>query len=542
MGGDLSRRDFLTSGLGTVAALGLGARCAAAPSDVEGETTLAHERDTALCLNEDDSHFFSSRAGRRLTVEDVDGWVDQYADTQVRELMLCPNCMRTSYASEVWDPIWRGYDPDGPDDQPLLASTPPEARRGARGWIHTAWQLHQDGIDPYARWIARARQRGLSPWLSVRMNDVHNVDDEQSYIHSEFWRQHPEYRRVPYRFAEWQDRAFDYGHPEVREYHLMLIRELAERYDPDGFELDWMRFGYHFRPGHEGEGAELLTAFTAEVRALLDAAQQRRGHAIRLGARVPSRPDTALALGMDAVRWARQGLLDMLVVTPFWASIEPDMPIEVWRGLLEGTKVVLAAGIELLLRPSPDYANPPTNTLETVRGAAATLLDRGADRVYLFNYMDSATTASDVENYRTMLTECGRLETLVGKPRRHVLTYSDTWAVGAPRAYALPRSTQPGRWLAFRIPIGPRPEGAQTTVRLGMDGASPEEAAGWRVRLNGSLCAPVGVVTPSGAKPTVPLYAYSAPLDAPQRGHNVIEIEPATARQVVWVELAVGFP
>ncbi|HZP81238.1 MAG TPA: hypothetical protein VFB21_06350 [Chthonomonadaceae bacterium] len=202
---------------------------------------------TARCLNEDNSHFFYTRAGQRLDAAAVDAWVDQYAGTQVRELLLCPNCMRTSYASRVWDPIWRGYDPHGPDDQPLLASLKPDDRTGARGWIHTAWQLDQDGIDVYARWIARSREVGISPWLSMRMNDVHNVDDARCYIHSEFWRENPELRRVPYRFAEWADRAFDYGRPEVREYHLKLIRELAERYDFDGLELDWMRFGFHFR-------------------------------------------------------------------------------------------------------------------------------------------------------------------------------------------------------------------------------------------------------------------------------------------------------
>ena len=120
-----------------------------------------------LCLNEDNSHYFFTRAGKKLAVETVASWVDQYAGTQVRELMLNVNCMRTSYASQVWDPIWRGYDPEAGDDQPLLASTPVESRKGTRDWIHTAWQLHKDGIDVYDVWIRRARQHGLSPWIST---------------------------------------------------------------------------------------------------------------------------------------------------------------------------------------------------------------------------------------------------------------------------------------------------------------------------------------------------------------------------------------
>jgi len=325
---------------------------------------------TALCLNEDNSHFYFTRAGEEPTTDLVDRWVDQYAGTQVRELLMSPNCMRTSYASEVWDPIWRGYDPSGPDDQPLLASLSPSSRKTARAWIHTAWGLDQAGIDVYDRWIRRARSHGLSPWLSVRMNDVHDVNDESAYIHAELWRSRPDLRRVQYRFARWTDRAFDYARPEVREHHLALVRELLDRYDPDGIELDWMRFGFHFRPGFEREGVEILSRFTEEVRRILDAAGKRRNRRIGLWARVPSRPETSLGLGMDASGWARSGLIDGLVVTPFWASVETDMPVEIWRRLLEGTGVLLCAGLEVLIRPDP-VTRPLFNSLETVRGAAA---------------------------------------------------------------------------------------------------------------------------------------------------------------------------
>ena len=494
---------------------------------------------THIALNEDNGHFFltrgSDRAGHALSTDLVDAWVDQYAGAQVDTLLLCPNCMRASYASQVWDPIWRGYDPAGPDDQPLLASLPPEGRTAARDWIHTAWQLDHMGIDVYARWIARCRRHGISPWLSMRMNDVHNVDDERCYIHSEFWREHPEYRRVPYRFAEWVDRAFDYGQPAVREHHLRLIRELVERYDFDGLELDWMRFGFHFRPGYEAEGCAVLTEFTAQVRRLLDEWQLRRGHRIRLGARVPSRPQTALGLGMDAVTWARQGLVDWLVITPFWATAETDMPVEVWRQLLDGTDVELAAGLEVLLRPYPDYPRFHTNSLETVRGAAASLLDRGADRIYLFNYMDSQTAIDDLDNYPALLREVGDLATLAGKPRRHVLTFADTWAPGEPRAIPLPATVPAGRWHAFRLHIGPSPDQRRVQVVLGIEEGMPD---GLEVRVNGEPCTPAGRIQLPQPAPDAPAYAFDVPPAVLRRGYTVIELCPAVTTRIGWVELA----
>ncbi|MFA6110555.1 MAG: hypothetical protein WDA75_17465 [Candidatus Latescibacterota bacterium] len=489
-----------------------------------------------IALNEDDSHYFGTRTGQHLNAETVATWVDQYADTQVRELLLCPNAMRTSFDSRVWDPIWRGYDPDGPDDQPLLASLKAEDRPRARGWVHTAWQLARDGIDVYEVWINRARDRGLSPWLTMRMNDLHGVDDEACFMHSEFWRAHPEYRRVPYRFTSWPDRAFDYGRAEVREYHLRLVQELAERYDLDGLELDWMRFGYHFRPGHEAEGAALLTDFTAEARRLLDRWEQRRGHRIRLGARVPSRPQTALGLGMDAVGWARRGLVDWLVVTPFWASIETDMPLEVWRGLLEGIGTTLCAGLEVLVRPFPAYPAHLMNSLETVRGAAAAMLERGADRVYLFNYMDGETAMADVEHdYGTLLREVGSLESLQGKRRRHVVTYADTWAPGEPEGYALPAAIGAGRWRAFRLPTGPAPT-SSAVVALGLQEGT---AATLEVRVNGTVCPASGPVSPREPVPTFPLNGFAVPSGVLHQGTNVVELLAREAVTVGWVEIAV---
>lgn len=492
-----------------------------------------------ISLNEDDSHFFADEKRHDLDAAQVDAWVDQYAHTQVRELMMCPNAMRTSYGSKVWTPIWKGFDPQAGPDQPLFSSYPPDQRKGPYHFVYNAWKLDHDGIDVYARWIKRARQRGIAPWLSMRMNDIHNVDDANNYLHSDFWKQNPQFRRVNYRFTQWTDRALDYERPEVRQYNLALVRELASRYDFDGLELDWMRFGYHFRPGHEREGSRILTEFTAEVRRLLDTWEKKRGHRIRLGARVASRPQTAVGLGMDAITWAQRGLVNMIVVTPFFASIEPDMPIELWKQLLKGTGVILAAGLEVLVRPDNAFT-PRLNSLETVRGTAAALLDRGADRVYLFNYMDSDTAMEDRENYATLLREVGSLKTLVGKERRHIITYSDTWAPGEPSAQLLPAKCVPGKWSAFRVPTGPRPVSERATARLGIQGASEDQVKAWDVRVNGEPCAYAGLVKPKYSRPDDPMFEFAVPLSAMNRGYNLIELSPKAVAEVIWVEMAMG--
>jgi hypothetical protein len=492
---------------------------------------------SGIALNEDCQHYFDTHAGQNLDAAKVASWVDVYAHGQVKELMFNPNGMVTTYGSKVWDPLWRNYDPDGPDDQPLLKSLPPKNRKGERKWIHSAWQLHQSGIDPYRIWMDATRKKKVSPWISMRMNDSHGTRDEQSYGNSEFWRKHPQFRRASYRLKDLNDGSFDYAHKEVREYHMKLVRELIERYDFDGLELDWMRFGFHFRPGFEREGAPLLTDFMVKVRRLLDKAEQKRGHKIKLGARVPSRPQTAAGLGMDAVTWARKGLLDLLVPTPFWATIETDMPMELWKELLHGTNVILAAGLELNLLEywNPPYPPYPQNSLETARGAAISLLDRGADRIYLFNYFHF----NMLHKYPTFLHEVGSIETMIGKPRRHVITFPDTWAPGEPRAIALPATPNKGELKEFRIHIGPKPKSGKVMVALGIQADTKITKKTLEVRVNGDICNLIGPVKLPDPAPRIPAYGFEVPLSTVKRGNNLIEIVPQTKITVGWVEIKI---
>ena len=485
-----------------------------------------------LCLNQDATQFYMGRADHAADVEHVASWVDQYANTQVRELILNVNAMRAAYASKVRDSFWTGYDPAGPDDQPLFRSQAPEARKSVRKWVDYAYRLNAAGIDPYSVWIARARKKGLTPWISVRMNDVHNTEDEQHYLHSSFWKQHPQFRRVSYRFQGTTERALDYEHPEVREYTMAFVREVCERYDFDGLELDWMRFPYHFRPGREQAGLAVLSGFMREARAVVNAAERRRGHKIRIAVRVPAHPESAMKFGYDVAEWCRSGACDYVTITPFWGSTDTDMPVELWRQLL-GDNVTIAAGLEILIRPYPAYRPLQSNSLETTRGVAAAHLQRGADRVYLFNYFDDDPGIADC--YAQLLKESGSLATLAGKPRRHVLTYPLPPAVGEAVGIALPAEMAADSWRDFRIATGPRE--AQARVRMGVEGGDP---SGWEVRVNGELCRAAGA--DDGLKPGVNtvMHGYAVPATAMQNGSQVISVHAKSAGRIVWVEMAIA--
>lgn len=425
-----------------------------------------HAKLTGLLHNEDCTNFFAYQefpAGK--AGETVDRYVDVLADAGVSVLMCNTNARRTNYRSKVWEAFWDGYDPAGSDDQPFLATVPPEQRKKYRKWVGNMLAVHNEGVDYPARVIQRCRQRGIAPRLSVRMNDVHENDKLDHPFHSALWRR-PELFRQGH--PGYYARALDYAHAEVREHYQALINEMLERYDLDGLELDFLREPYLFSKGQEQEGLRILTEWLRGIRTLADAAAKRRGHAVLLGVRVPSAPDTALGLGLDAPAWAKEGLVDLVVAAPRWATLEFAMPLEKWRALLGG-RVTLAGGLEVLYRPHPAAA-PRVVTREEAAGAAVAVLSGGADVVYLFNYFQHGHPGWPLPEYQRTLKAFSSLEELLKLPRRHAVTYRDVTLPGEDYRAPLPAS---GTHLSFVLPLGPAP------------------AAGWQIETTLEVEAPV---------------------------------------------------
>ena len=171
-------------------------------------------------------------------------------------MLICCNAKNTAYESRVWDVHGLGFDPARDNQQPYFGDTPDSDRDVLRRWAHNLQLMRSAGVDPMQRMIDRCRRKGIRPWVSIRMNDVHDAHLARSPLHSRFWLDHRDYWRYPDRFTAWNDRCLNYGLAPVREHALALIREVCERYDVDGLELDWNRFPLHFREGEElDEGA-----------------------------------------------------------------------------------------------------------------------------------------------------------------------------------------------------------------------------------------------------------------------------------------------
>ena len=492
--------------------------CSTARADDRSSTGRRH----MLVINEDNSHFFSSRKPEEMTVKGLHAWVDQYAAGAVTHLFLCTNAMRSSFRSKSRDAIWDPVNGKAPDHR----------------WPRNARRLHEAGIDPYKVWIARCRKKKISPWLSMRMNDVHNTEDRDNFQHSTFWRTHVQLWREP---NHEHGSGLNYAHAEVRKYQMAYVRELLERYDPDGLELDWMRFPNHLTPGKEFEERQILTGFVRDVRRLTREWSKKRKHPILLGVRAPAHPKAAAGLGMDAMEWARKGFVDLVVPCPFYFSSDFDVPIELWReGLKDAPhRVAVVPGLESSVRPWIS-GTPVGNTLETLYGFAASGNHRGADGVYLFNWMDINDWPVSGNDYKRLLKYGVATKFVTGVPRRHPVCFRDAVPAGFSMNVQLPAEARAGK--RFRVHIGPKPGSGQAEVIVGFAKRKDLADSRFRVSLNGLDLKMAGDLADTkmigGAAARA--IRFHCPLDPVKRGYNEIGVQQvagSTGQQVVWVEI-----
>lgn len=486
----------------------------------------------AFVINEDNSHFFFSRGSNEMTIAGLNAFVDQYANTKVTHLFLCPNAMRTSFRSNSREAIWDG-----------VGSEVLEQLDGkTRCWIENAHALAESGLDPYAIWIKRCRDKGISPWLSMRMNDIHNVNittPPGDVMHSSFWRNHPEYWRVPNcKPSAWQNRALNYAFKDVRIYNLNLVKELLERYDPDGLELDWMRFGYHLTPGKEREESYILTQFIRDVRKLTVKWGKKRGHFIYLAVRIPSHPDAAAGLGMDGVLWAKEGLVDVLVPAPFWFSSDFDIPVELWKMRMgdAAARTAVLPGLESSSRSWPG-GKPVSNDLSIIYGFAAAANYRGADGLYFFNLMDDSMSTLD---YRTFVEKGIGADVAYSGLRRFPVCYRDTVPKGVSNDVALPIDSQKGG--SFKIYIGSCQESEKVLLALGLMQTNEQSASVLKVEVNGKVLKNAGGL---GSCENLlgnswQEVCFKLPVDVLTNGYNFVEIKPELnlpKQEIVWAEI-----
>lgn len=491
-----------------------------------------------LVVNGDNDHYFKACCMKAFVpvearVASADG-ARRYLDAlaaggKVTHFFACAVGQRASFDATSCDPIWLAI------DEAVARGVAPDE------WPLNAKRMHDAGFDCYRVWCEYGREKGVSVWISQRMNDVHHADRAWNIRTNRFWYDHPELHRDPghdrTKGGGWTRHALDYSKPEVRDFAFGVFRELVDRYDADGFELDFMRFWEHLTPGREREQAPILTAFIRRCRDYANEKAKARGHAILLSTRVPSSYAAARAFGFDPEAWARQGLVDMIAVANFWAGADYDFDFAGWRARLAAANPAVTVLPCVCDNASCSGAPAPLDGA-ALAGWADNAYAAGAEGVYLFN----AAYLPDAVQRAVYARGCAP-EVVRAGARRYLPAFHDCVPAGMDDGRQLPLDLARGGTVRIRVGTA---AGAACAVVVALDADRPPP----RLALNG--VAPCGAPSREGnlarfaRNPAALKSAWRVPFAAGvlRDGMNAVAFarEDAGVGRALWCEIDVTAP
>ncbi len=354
----LTRRGFLGAGAMAGAALTLSRELlpplGATESPVRGPNRLAPHRNL---FNGDCNFLFYNPElwqpeDGPFSVRAIQRYIGAIADSGVDTLLVNPNTQVAWYPSKQLEYLLRDYRRGDLDFARSvgagLAGMAPALREKFSHNLRDLLDLYLDLTDAGVDWLAECarvcRERGVSPWLSYRMNPTHFSSAPESPVNCRLF-QDPKNRlsgRVPDATNSAQPAwvGLNYGREEVRDHMLAMIREGVEAYDYEGLELDWLRHPLCCEAPATQAQIDEMTDWFAAVRALTKA----RRHFYPLGIRTTANLSYLRSIGIDLKELVRRGLVDFCTFSNFWQTAW-EMPLDELRREL-GPDVTIYGGME----------------------------------------------------------------------------------------------------------------------------------------------------------------------------------------------------
>lgn len=274
-------------------------------------------------------------------------------------------------------------------------------------------QWHREGLDWEAELVKETRRRKLEVFWNHRVSEVDLMPDgSQAKQPDPLKLQHPDWV-LP--VSWWPHGMWNLASEGLQTHKVALLRELAERYDLDGVQIDFSRHVACLPVGRQWALRDHATNFMRKVRLMLLEVAQKRGRPVLLAAKVPQTVDGCRADGFDVQTWAQQRLVDVLTL----GSRTMDVDVEGLRAVV---------GDEVQLQPCFDdhhatdgYRYAP---MEYLRGIFGNHWQRGADSVVTFNWSFAMpalaqTVGGEIAplTHQEAFKEVGSLKTLAGKDK-----------------------------------------------------------------------------------------------------------------------------
>lgn len=483
-----SRRDFIrASAVGAAVAAAPRLRAApdpAAPDPAAARRALA-ARHRNLFNGDTCVYFYNPERwqpeGGPYTAKAIHRYVENLQANGIDTFVINANASKAWYPSKVIPTVLDGYrrgDREFFRGHAICAgfTQPAEVETfldNSVQFYNRYLDLLEAGVDWLAETATACRQRGVAPWVSIRMNDLHG---HRNFTGSFF--NHPLLRRPEMRLhhSTYPSMAGDltyreglnYALPEVRAMMFAQIREVVEDYDFDGLELDWWRQPLCCEPNASEATIAMMSDWFREVHALTQRRAAKTGRPCPFGMRLPGRLETLRTIGIDVVTLCREGTIDFLCPSGFWRTAW-DLPHDTLRQQV-GEHPAIFGVIEDGANAIPTLA-PATGQVRDIRlisasremlmANAAGKLVLGADGIEWFNFYctDQTRIPGLISDY-TFLRDIHRLDLLRGQPKHYAFADRGFTGLAQPPFEAPPQVPVilEHNWRqAFRLPMCAEP-------------------------------------------------------------------------------------
>ena len=412
----------------------------------------------------------------------IHAYVDLLTRNGVDTLVYNPNTQRAWWPSKTTPKVWDGYRRGNAAyfyGHILGQSMTPEQvetqLKNLTDMMDRYLDLVQNGVDLLSETSKACRHHRISPWLSIRMNDMHGANNLAGSFMNSPLLAHKEFRleghRLETKGSNPRNQALNYEKREVRDYMFTMIRELIEDYDFEGIELDWTRHAYCCNPVASQKTIDTLTGWHKEIAQLCRKKSNKTARPYHFGVRSAANFPQLRHIGLDVVEMAREGFLDFVCPTRAGWTTTWDLDYERMRGIF-GKKVTIYGVVETAPNWLPAH-NPKLQLRQRYRslpaspamvwGNAAGKLAAGADGIEIFNYF-----CSQRPDY-TAIKNVGDLKKLRGKRKFYAFSAGfEDWGV---RTFLevdehLPQWFEPTTQRRFRIPMCAEPEGTELTIQV----------------------------------------------------------------------------
>lgn len=437
-------------------------------------------------LNADcNAYFYSSEIwqpeGGKMNRNLIHNMIKYMADQGIDTFLMNPNGQKLYCPSKALDYIHKNYTRNGRDffrAQAICENVPADRLEDYFQYqfkIANAYlDLEEAGINWFGETAIACRKYGISPWISIRMNDTHGGNQpEKSYMNADFFKKDPSVRQPkpsinPDEVIERY--AFDYGKKEVRDYMFSMIRECIEEYDYEGIELDFLRDPIILKPVASQEEIDTMTDWFHEIKKLARKKSIQTGRPFPVGIRTPAHLNLMRDMGVDIRGLVSKKILDFVVFGNYYQT-SWDMPHDELRKEL-GDDVTIYGSIDgainwLRVRSEKSLKTggyldgnlgdrPTAYSAEFIRGNAVTKLVLGADGVEQFNNFFGWDNRMGKPPAGEALPYLYDLEFLRGKPKYYTLSSqfrSAYTTVPYETTEHLPEWIEPRSRRSFRIPM-----------------------------------------------------------------------------------------